>query len=91
MLANQEASGEQVDTPPMKEEDLINIMVAFGVNSLIRRYDSESQDMYHSYLNLPLHFISGSWDHLDDHVKIAVVNSNIDSFSEWVAGGRYER
>lgn len=91
MLDNQETSIEQVDASPMIEEELINIMIAFGVNSLIRRYDPESKDMYHSYLNLPLHFIAGSWDHLDDNVKIAIINSNIDSFKEWVAGGRYER
>lgn len=91
MLADQTITEEVSEDHQIDESELINIMVAFGVNGLYRRYDQDAKDLYNSYLKLPLHAIVGSWDHLDDHVKISVIQNNYDSLKAWISGGSYER
>ena len=84
-----DAALELVEETSLSEEDILNYLVAMGVNSSYRKYDPEGKEMYSSYLNLPLKTISKSWERLDSQVKLAVIDANQELFLNWINGGEY--
>lgn len=72
---------------PSKEE-VLYYLIAVGVNSCNRSYDAQQKQMRDSFLALPLGEIALAWDHLDDGVKISVLDSHSEDFKAWVSGER---
>lgn len=78
---------ELIEEQSISEQDVINYLVAVGVNNSRRSYDGESKTMYESYIGLPLSSIIKTWDLLDQNVKLAVVEAHIDEFKAWIEEG----
>jgi hypothetical protein len=70
----------------MNKEDVLNYLIAIGVNTCNRSYDTAHKQMKESFLAMPLKEIAPSWDYLDDAVKISIINNHIDEFKSWVNG-----
>ena len=70
----------------MNKEDVLNYLVAIGVNTCNRSYDNTHKEMKDSFLAMPLKEIAPSWDYLDDAVKISIVNTHSDAFKSWING-----
>ena len=75
---------ELIEEETLSEQDVLNYLIAVGVNSSRRSYDGEGKTMYESFINLPLHSIIDTWDNLDQNVKLSVIEAHIDSFKRWV-------
>ena len=82
-MQNEVQNLELIEEENITEESVLNYLVAIGVNACRRCYDSEQKAMYESYINLPLSVIVDCWDHLDQNVKLNVVESNLESFKKW--------
>lgn len=72
----------------MSRHDVTNFLVAIGVNTCFRSYDNTHKKLSASFLDMALKDIAPTWDHLDDTVKIAVLNKNIDEFRTWIMESR---
>ena len=71
----------------MSKEDVLNFLIATGVNNCNRSYENVHKEMRMSFINMDLKEIAPTWDHLDDAVKVAVINSHIDEFRAWINNG----
>jgi hypothetical protein len=71
----------------MSKEEVLNFLIAIGVNTCNRSYDLEQKELKSSFLEMSLKNIAPTWDKLDDAVKIAVLDAHIDEFKVWVNGG----
>ena len=89
MSNNVEATHLEVveDDPVMSKEQVINMLVAIGVNSCNRSYDNTHKELRQSFIEMPLSEIADVWDHLEDAVKVSVINQHSDEFKAWVTGG----
>ena len=70
----------------LNKEEVLNYLIAIGVNTCNRSYDTVHKQMKESFLAMPLKEIASSWDHLDDAVKISIIDSHVDEFKSWVNG-----
>jgi hypothetical protein len=70
---------------PTKEE-VLNFLVAVGVNTCNRSYDATHKQMRDSFLEMPLRDIAPTWDALEDNVKVSVINAHQEEFKSWVNG-----
>lgn len=77
---------QEADVPQLTEDDIVSYLVAVGANSCRRNYDHQAKSVYDEYLKLPLTVIVDSWDHLDQNVKLAVIDAKSDEFKSWVRG-----
>jgi hypothetical protein len=68
----------------MGEEEVLNYLTAVGVNSCHRQYDEKAKSMYQAYLGLPLSTLVNAWTHLNDQVKITILNMHLDDFKRWI-------
>ena len=71
----------------MSKEDVLNFLIATGVNNCNRSYENPHKEMRNLFINMSLSEIPPTWDHLDDAVKVAVINAHIDEFKTWVSNG----
>lgn len=71
----------------MSKEDVINFLIATGVNNCNRSYENVHKEMRSSFISMPLKEIAPTWDHLDDAVRVAVINAHIDEFKAWINNG----
>ena len=71
----------------MSKEDVLNFLIATGVNSCNRSYDNVHKEIRNSFINMNLKEIAPTWDHLDDTVRVAVINAHLDEFKAWVNNG----
>ena len=81
---NLEVVQEIVQEDVMSEEEVVNYLTAVGVNSSQRQYDETAKKMYQAYLELPLSTLVNAWEHLNDQVKIAILNSHLEDFKRWI-------
>lgn len=82
---------EATDTkeePVMARQDVTNMLIAIGVNTCFRSYDSTHKKLSESFLSMSIKEIAPTWEHLDNNVKLEVINRNIDSFRSWINGGQ---
>ena len=70
----------------MTKEEVLNMLVAIGVNSCSRSYEASHKELRVSFLNMSLKDIAPTWDHLDDGIKVAVVSAHSDEFKAWING-----
>ena len=75
---------EEVQEDVMSEEEVLNYLTAVGVNSTHRQYDDTAKTMYQAYLALPLSTLVNAWEHLNDQVKIAILNTHLEDFKRWI-------
>ena len=75
---------EIVQEEVMTEEEVLDYLTAAGVNATHRKYDDEAKRMYQAYLELPLSTLVSAWTHLDNNVKIAILDTHLDEFKKWV-------
>ena len=71
---------------PMSKEEVMNYLIAIGVNNCHRGYDNNLKELRDSFLNMSLKDIAPTWDHLDDSIKVSVVNAHADEFKAWING-----
>ena len=81
---NLEVVQEIVQEDVMSEEEVVNYLTAVGVNSSQRQYDEIAKKMYQAYLELPLSTLVNAWEHLNDQVKIAILNTHLEDFKRWI-------
>lgn len=74
---------ELIEEEAISEKEVVNYLVAIGVNSSRRSYDGDGKTMYEAYVNLPLSSIVDSWDHLDQNVKLAILDIRSEQFKAW--------
>jgi len=72
------------ETKGPSKEDVFNYLIAIGANSCSRGYDESQKEMRKLFLNMPLKDIAPTWVHLNDQVKIAVINAHADEFNQWI-------
>ena len=70
----------------MSKEEVLNFLIAIGVNTCNRSYDTDHKELKSSFLEMSLKDIAPTWDNLDDAVRIAVLNAHLDEFKAWVDG-----
>ena len=70
----------------MTKEEVLNMLVAIGVNSCNRSYEASHKELRESFLNMSLKDIAPTWDHLDDPIKVSVVSAHADEFKAWING-----
>ena len=70
----------------MSKEEVLNFLIAIGVNTCNRSYDTDHKELKSSFLEMSLKDIAPTWDNLDDAVRIAVLNAHLDEFKAWVEG-----
>jgi hypothetical protein len=89
MSSNAESPHLEVvaEETPLSKEEVLSMLVAMGVNSCNRSYDNSHKELKSSFLKMPLSDIAKSWDHLEDGVKISVVNSHAEEFRAWINKG----
>jgi len=73
--------------PSLTKDEVLNMLIAIGVNTCNRSYDQDQKDLKTSFLEMPLGDIAKSWDHLEDAVKISVVDIHAEEFKAWINGG----
>ena len=71
----------------MSKENVLNFLIATGVNNCNRSCENPHKEMRNLFINMPLSEIAPTLDHLDDAVKVAVINAHIDEFKTWVNNG----
>ena len=81
---NLEIVPEEVQEDVMSEEEVVNYLTAVGVNASHRQYDETAKKMYQAYLELPLSTLVNAWEHLNDQVKIAILNTHLEDFKRWI-------
>jgi|TARA_Y100000289_G_C3873472_1_gene124788 hypothetical protein len=86
-MQNEEIESTEINKAPPSKGEVLNYLTALGVNSCVRRYDTESKEMYAAYLALPLNVLAETWDHLDSNVKVSILDSHLDEFKTWITGG----
>jgi hypothetical protein len=74
------------EEPSLTKDEVINVLIAIGVNTCNRSYDTEHKGLKNSFLEMPLSDIAKSWDHLEDAVKISIINSHAEEFKAWING-----
>jgi hypothetical protein len=72
---------------PLTKDEILNYLIAIGVNACNRSYDAAQKEMRKGFLTMPLKEIAPTWDHLEDQVKIAVITEHVEEFKAWVNGG----
>ncbi len=72
------------ENQPASKEDVLNFLIASGVNACSRAYGQEHKDMRDAFISMDLKSIAPTWNHLDDNVKIAVINAHYEDFSAWI-------
>ena len=85
-IKNLEIVQEEPQEEVMSEEEVVNYLTAVGVNSAHRQYDDTAKKMYQAYLELPLSTLVNAWDHLNEQVKIAILNTHLEEFKRWIKG-----
>jgi len=83
-IKNLEVVPEEVQEDIMSEEEVVNYLTAVGVNASHRQYDETAKKMYQAYIELPLSTLVNAWEHLNDQVKIAIINMHLDEFKRWI-------
>jgi hypothetical protein len=83
---NLEIVPEEVQEDVMSEEEVVNYLTAVGVNASHRQYDETAKKMYQAYLELPLSTLVNAWEHLNDQVKVAIINAHLEDFKRWIKG-----
>jgi len=68
----------------MTKEEVLNCLIAIGVNSCNRSYEASHKDLKESFLNMALKDIALTWNHLDDTIKIQVITAHSNEFREWI-------
>ena len=71
----------------MRKEDVLNFLIAIGVNTCNRSYDTAHKEMKDNFLAMSLKEIAPTWEHLDDNVKISIITIHADEFKVWVNNG----
>lgn len=85
-IKNLEIVQEEPQEETLSEEEVLNYLTAVGVNASHRQYDETAKKMYQAYLELPLPTLADAWEHLNDQVKIAILNTHLEDFKKWVKG-----
>lgn len=67
-------------------DEILNRLVALGVNHSHRSYGDENKKLCAAYFALNLSTIANSWDMLEDVVKVKVVDEHSDEFKAWIGG-----
>ena len=75
------------EEPSLTKAEVLNMLIAIGVNTCNRSYDNAHKDLKASFLEMPLKDIAKSWDHLEDAVKISIVSSHAEDFKAWINKG----
>lgn len=83
-IKNLEVVPEEVQEDVVNEEEVINYLTAVGVNASHRQYDDIAKKMYQAYIDLPLSTLVKTWEHLNDQVKIGIINMHLDEFKRWI-------
>ena len=83
-IKNLEIVQEEPQEKVLSEEEVLNYLTAAGVNAVHRKYDDEAKKMYQAYLDLPLATLSDAWTHLENNVKIAILDAHMDDFRAWI-------
>lgn len=83
-VKNLEVVPEEVQEDVLSEEEVVNYLTAVGVNSAHRQYDDVAKMMYRAYLELPLSTLVNAWEHLNDQVKVAIINTHLEEFKRWI-------
>ncbi len=71
----------------LNKEEVINSLIAIGVNQIYRSYDDSQKELYNQFLNAKLSFIAPCWSALNDQVKIDVLSAHEEEFINFVTRG----
>jgi len=85
-IKNLEIVQEEPQEEVLSEIEVLNYLTAAGVNAVHRKYDDEAKRMYQAYLELPLATLADSWLYLDNNVKIAILDTHMEEFKNWIKG-----
>tara|TARA_B100001029_G_C14640248_1_gene223890 strand:- start:35 stop:304 length:270 start_codon:yes stop_codon:yes gene_type:complete len=83
-MQSEETKLELIEEETLTKEEVLNYLTAIGVNSCRRSYDGTTKAMYEAYLDLPLSVLVDSWDHLDQNVKISILDNHAEAFKRWI-------
>ena len=70
--------------PRMTREEVINYLVASGVNGLYNSYNNEDKIYIKSFYELPIADIAPMWDILSDAVKLGILTEHMSEFTAWM-------
>lgn len=70
----------------LSTEEILNRLVALGVNNSHRGYNQEQVALCEQFYSCELSTIARSWDLLEDGVKVKIVNKHSDEFKAWIGG-----
>lgn len=76
------------DNKERDEESLrmVHQLIAIGANVAFTGYIDEDKKLIKKFSRASLKVIAPTWPHLDDRVKVSVVNEHAHEFNDWIAG-----
>ena len=74
-------SVESNEFVPLNKEELYNSLISIGLNTINSSYNyrPEFKAIIDSFLSLPLGEIKGKWKHLDNGVKVKIIDTYDDA------------
>lgn len=85
---SEEVVSNEVELVPVTREYVLNYLVGMGVNSVIGSYNEDQMKMAEEFVSLSLTDISPVWLHLNDKVKIRILDVHQAELSEWMESKR---
>ena len=63
---------------PLSKEEVYDLLISIGLNNVNSSYSYRSQykELVDSFLSLPLSEVRGKWKHLDEKVKVKIIDKH---------------
>ena len=65
-------------------EEIKGFLLAVGLTSATRSYDSRIKQYKDMFVKLPLKEVAPVWDNVDDQIRIDIVKAHNAEFKEWI-------
>jgi hypothetical protein len=71
-------SGEVEEFVTLSKEEVYDLLISIGLNSVNSSYSyrNEYKELVESFLSLPLSDVRGKWKHLDQNVKVKIIDKH---------------
>lgn len=68
----------------LSEDEVFAMIIAAGVNASVASYNDKMVKIADAFCRQPINHVINVWDHLDDRVKVKIINYNIKDIKEWI-------
>ena len=70
----------------MSKDELVDRLIATGVNGVSSSYGHEDKEIYTGFLALPMKEVASLWPFLNERVQIALLKEHHEVFMTWING-----